>query len=893
MTEPKSPIELRRKTLAEATDFEREQLRFFLSQPVDVATALATLNPSLTWLRFFVEAKLAKDGGPVAAWIARNFSSIEAVHEVVENLHLLGPETAEVLRRHLDHHSEPLPPVMQKAWALLIESMRANSGANPLSGWYEIAPRIRSGDTSPELLRRLANTLRPTIRLSSPTLFQEDGQQPIEHAWQVLTVRFEVAEDVTAENVLSAWPGDASPEADVAVLSKLTDALRDALEQATDAEVEDLKGYSRSCADVPSIASHSQNAYHRGFLPITRVLADLWERLAGKSSSEALWVLQGWKTAPNRLFQRLVLFASANPVVSGDDAGQSLLQLQPGDLFLSGVTVEAVRLIKARWSDISVPVRDAILHRICEGPPRDWFRQGVPIDQLVDLARFELLADMERQGLALNTEAQCLLVEIRSRWPNWQPQPEGQAGFHSWIESPNPVVHDVTELNGVADENLVPVAARLLAEKGLLYGDSWRGLCLSDPDRAARGLRTAAAAGSWPREFWESLLWSQTPYSIPETAQSVAALLQSCSVEQLRSIVSAAAWWLSTHSEALADSVLWPLWDRIAESPLPEAVSVTGDALNRAMNSGSGRLAEILLRRLASGTRGEEISSESLARLDQLVNAPGEAGLLARVYLASNVHPLFERVPAWTRDKIIPLFDWTHPDAPHAWAARKYARHIGSPELFRLTKRPLLELFTRNDVDSDDIRIYSQWLISVLIANRRHSATYPLTEAEVRTALRRAGEKGMPSAAHRLMSEMGGAPPEQKAAVWQSVVGPIFEGVWPLDVDLQTSASTFGLVQLLRRTGEAFPVAANIVIPFIRSDDRPGHRNVIALTDAPEELFTSAPGRMLDLTAAVVGDAVDGSIYGLSQVLDRIRAIDPELAETPRFRKLANQSATM
>ncbi|MGH8227080.1 MAG: hypothetical protein ACREU3_04105 [Steroidobacteraceae bacterium] len=891
MSDSNRPIQARRRTPADATDFEKEQLRPLLSESSDLPTILTKLNPSLAWLRFFVDAIVAKDDKLLAAWIAHNFADTGAIREVVDNLHLLGPDAAKILQYHLDHVPVPLPSAIEKAWRLLIQSMRTNAGADTFGDWFEIAPRVRNGDTSPELLSQFANAVRPKIRLSSPTLSPEQDKQPVEHPWQLLSINFDVSADIIGADMVATWPEGVSPAVDIALIAKLMEGLRGALDEAIYAEVEDFNGYSRSCADVPSVADHPQNAHRRGFLVITRVLAHLWERLAAKSPTDALHVLQGWKSQHYKLIQRLVLFASAHPIVPAEAAGQSLLDVPQGDFFLSGARVEVVRLIKARWSDIPIPMRDAILHRICEGPPHDWFRQGVPVDQLINLARFEVLADMERQGLALNADSEALLRQLRSRWPDWQPEPARQAGFLSWIEGPRLVTRDGTELDGVADEDLVAAAARLIAEKGPLHGELWQGVCRSDPDRAARGLKVAAATGDWPEDFWRPLLWSQTVYSAPETAPAIATLLQACPVEEFRSIVPAAAWWLSQHMQVLTDAVLWSVWDRISEGPFGETDAIDGEALTTAMNSPLGRLADVLLQRLAGTQRGQAAPPELLRRLDQLVSAPGRAGMLARLYLAANVYPLFERVPDWTREHIVPIFDWSNPDASQAWAARKYVNHIGSPELFALTKRPLLELFGRSDTGSDEARTFSQWLISVLIANRRHSAAYPLTEAEVRTALRRADDKALPSVAQRLMVEMKQAPEGQQVAVWRSLVGPIFEGVWPLDVSLQTSASTFALVQLLRATGEAFPLAADIVIPFIRPDGRPGHMSVIPLIDAPEALFVSAPAKMLELTVAVVGDAADGSVYGLTQVLDRIRDIAPELAETPQFRRLVNRAA--
>jgi hypothetical protein len=43
---------------------------------------------------------------------------------------------------------------------------------------------------------------------------------------------------------------------------------------------------------------------------------------------------------------------------------------------------------------------------------------------------------------------------------------------------------------------------------------------------------------------------------------------------------------------------------------------------------------------------------------------------------------------------------------------------------------------------------------------------------------------------------------------------------------------------------------------------------------------------MLDLIAAVVGETLPGSVYALGKALSRLRAIDPNVADTRKFQKL-------
>jgi hypothetical protein len=309
------------------------------------------------------------------------------------------------------------------------------------------------------------------------------------------------------------------------------------------------------------------------------------------------------------------------------------------------------------------------------------------------------------------------------------------------------------------------------------------------------------------------------------------------------------------------------------------------DLFTEALNAPAGRLAEVVLGKITKGSGGE-LSDDVRTRLDRLVDAPGRAGLLARVRLARDVAFLYDHAPNWTTSRIVPLFDWSSPDSASVWSARKYSGYIGSPELFGLVKQSFLQIFGGSDTPPEDLRTFAEWLTAILIVNHANQAGYPLLDTEARSALRRAGDTALSSVGHQLAVEMGSATPEEKVKRWQTVVGPVFRAIWPLDVDLQTSAATFQLVQILLATGDAFPEAADIIVPFIRPDDPRAHTTIFSIAEASDALFQAAPAKMLDLIAAVVGEALPGSVYALGKALTRLRAVDPCLADTRKFQKL-------
>jgi hypothetical protein len=138
---------------------------------------------------------------------------------------------------------------------------------------------------------------------------------------------------------------------------------------------------------------------------------------------------------------------------------------------------------------------------------------------------------------------------------------------------------------------------------------------------------------------------------------------------------------------------------------------------------------------------------------------------------------------------------------------------------------------------------------------------------------------------------MQGAKSDEKIRRWQTVVGPVFRAIWPLDVELQTAAATFKLVQILLATGDAFPEAADAIIPFIRPDDQPSNSTIFSVARAPDALFDAAPTKMLNMIEAVVGEPPPGSVYALGTALSRLRAIAPALADSRKFQKLLTYSS--
>jgi hypothetical protein len=885
-------VETTQKTTPiDVSEFEREQLRFFLGNN-DMGSILSEMNPSLAWLPILAEMNLLQNDAALPLWVERNFNSLDAVREVVANIRFFKTESARILEYRLNDQRDKVEPLLAKCWQLIIRHIRNAQYGALQNEWFEVLPRMKRGDLSPDVLERISHVLTPKLFVETRYGWYDELDHQIKTPTDVMSIKYRVDDGVSEDDFFSAWPKIASAATEEQLVRTLTNSLSRVLADAIDVGVESYVGLSISDVHVPSVATHEQNAYREGFLPIVRVIAELWSKLIQKNTRKARDILQEWESSDFRLVHRLALYAAADPKVPPQQAADVLIRLPQGELFLTNSQVEVHRLIRNRWGEFPSKRRALIEKRIMEGPPANWFKEGVDLSRPMDRCRFQLLSDLERSKVPLTREASELLRQISERHPQWRDAEPEKVGFAMWQGSVTSAVGSKEKLSSVPSNQLIQAAKRAADEADFMEADSWQGLCQEEPITAFRGIENAPASERWLEWAWRPLLWAATKITDADELNRIGSLLAKWpKTAPFAETATGAAFWMDQVSEKLKASILWAAWDLIEQRSPRRTEELNKDLFSTALNDPSGNLASVLLKRTPRPKGQTELGKQLRARYERLIGSGDFFSLLARVRLSSAIAFLFERAPKWTTANLLPSFHWDSPDALAIWAARKYSNHIGSPELFRLTKKPFVELFSRPDVPEEDLRVFSDWLAAILLANQAGKAGYPLSTIEVRSILRRTGSSSLSSFAHRLATQMESATSAQKAKVWSETVGPVFQGAWPLDVELQTPTVTFKLVQILLATGAAFEDAAKIIIPFIRPEDPRHHSSVFAISKANAEIYGVAPAEMLKLLSAVAGDAPDHTIYGLKKALTKLEEKAPLLAQTKTFQKLTAQAS--
>lgn len=871
---------------------QADQLSFLL-ETFGADRVLVELEPTMAWLLRVVELGVVNwNSHAVGVWITRHLGDAATLGQIAANVDRLNEGTAQQLEFQLEEASE-LPKWMRESWRLIVRHIRNWSNSSIESDWFQIRPRVASGDRSPDAMQTLAELMRPKLKVRKRFGLDDADGEPTRPS-DVMAIELVPNSEASHTEFLEIWPETAPAEDDARLLGYLTANLDQALDGAVDLGLDSYEGTGLTDYDVPSVADHGQNEHRSGFLPIVRAIADLWRRLAEKEPKAAKEFFVEWSVSRHKLKRRLALFAAAHPVIEAGEAAQFAAEMDPGEFYLTEAEVEYFRLLSTRWHEFSPEECARIEQRMREGPLADRSREDADAQHDIDRCLYDMLSALDKSGCVLSQISLKLRDAIQEKHKHWTPLEIERIGFKIWMDGGwTGTIGDPDKLGGVSSDLLVETAMRL-EEDEIDAGSAWRALCKTDPARALRGLLADAATDNWRQQAWRPFLWESKALHQQEDLRTIAEAMIAWPDQDFVELSDTASHWLSENASNFDDDHFWPLWDKI-EGCADQIEIPVGDydgSLGQAINHPGGRLAEALTKRLRKEQSTGSISDEILDRLTRLAESNQPHARLARVAWARNLHFLYAAIPEWTQERLLPRFEWMQDDeASQLWSARHYSGKIGSPILIEAQKEAFLALFQRPELPLQTKSRYASWLPVMLLSNVQNDAGYPISKQEARAALRSAGTNAMSSVAHRLAVAMGEGDDAERGARWRDIVGPIFKGIWPMDSELQSESATNQLVRLVLTTGDAFAEASTQITPFLRPETRHSGLTVYMIHKADDSIYQAAPESVLELTDAVVGENGPQAVYLLSNILERIMAVKPDLANRPTYQRLREMAA--
>jgi hypothetical protein len=181
-----------------------------------------------------------------------------------------------LIDRAIEGQDASFSPVRRKAWRLLHKTKVATPSLVLHEPWFQAIRKLKAGETDYDARQLAMKAIKPCLAVSGRWFSEEDSKlaDSPETFDQFMRLDYRAADFKPPDEILNAWLK--ALEHEVALFRTLSQALTDALEEGVDAGF--LDGWDRTSSDVPSVARHPLNAYHSGFYPITRVLADILEK---------------------------------------------------------------------------------------------------------------------------------------------------------------------------------------------------------------------------------------------------------------------------------------------------------------------------------------------------------------------------------------------------------------------------------------------------------------------------------------------------------------------------------------------------------------------------------------------------------------------------------------
>lgn len=871
----------------------------------DADKLLEELSPEAAWLTPLTKRDaLGKRVLNAAPWITTRLADPKMIRACAGRW--MNEATRRIIEWHLNREDRRPELELRKAWRWILRASDQAGRSEPSYLWLQIRTDPAAQD---EAMFRdaVADLLVPRLHVNQPPRWSSEQEPPESQvtANSLVWVDFKTSELPALPQVLNKTPQDTGIEE--RLLRRLTLELATSLELARD--VGFLDGFDRSSEGVPSIAGHPQNQYRFGFCPLVRVIADLWERLAGHASERATAAARAWTVHPFVLFRRLYLHAVTNPTTFPSAiAGKELQKLPAPDFWSSELRRETMRLMALRWKEFPDRQRTALERKILRGPPRSMFRKDAQINRgqwrsIQDDAIFIRLERIQAAGGQLDEKTRAALQAIRQRHPQWVAGPDDRDDFSSYHIIFSGRRGNAATLAGTPVQELISKALRLQEEQPYGNGDLWSAFCSAEPERALEALAAEDNSNRFNNVLWHQYINSAINIERPALHKRIATDLLRRSDAEIDAILPATVAWLQRcrlqllGDEPLSKDFFFRIWDRLADSAFGRPAQKTAPAVNSrdvmtdTLNAPSGQLARALADVLESRGLPADggLPADLAPRFDRLVQAAGRPGLLARAYLLRILSWLFWLDPDWARDRLTPLLTGDGPESIALWQAYLQDDQARPLALFNLLKPSLLVRARSPELVASCAESLSGALLLPLLWKQQGTKdAWDITESEVKAALSTAPAALRRQAAWQLATRMAAEdaalpPPADR---WHQLFGPVFTACWPQDAACRDAETSPHLFWLATTADAAFPAAVAAIVPFLVPFQILSIRAGIGFSPAEDALPSRFPQAYLVLLDTVIDPKVVAPPHDLADVLDVCEKADPTVTESRACRRL-------
>ena len=326
------------------------------------------------------------------------------------------------------------------------------------------------------------------------------------------------------------------------------------------------------------------------------------------------------------------------------------------------------------------------------------------------------------------------------------------------------------------------------------------------------------------------------------------------------------------------------LWQAISDKP-EEALDLTTDLYDQAINSNVGKLTETLLFGLQNKGKECSASRERLLTLAlRICGYDDSIGQLARAILTVNVAFLLAIDRQCVVDMLAPRISARDPEGA---ALRAVMLKHGSitPSISHVLGEAICEgVVESQEEDGHGAAVVASKIIRQAMAEVRsgNQDLWGLNTSQVADVLRQASQAircgALDVLAAWLTADESGA---EKA--WKTTFGPFFDRVWPKELEFRDVSLAPRFVEIAVKAGNAFPEALEQLRPHIVPYNRM-HNDLYPIKSS--EIPKKFPHATLSLLWLICGPGSQGEFYEIPDIIDLLIETDPEIEVDRRLQWL-------
>ncbi len=883
------------KPFAEADPLELDRIAWLYRGNRDLWGVALTTIEDAQWFEFLAARKLWSDEEApwiLAAWIARDFQSVERFQLAIEWLRKLGKPFANEISRRLQQ-PQALPEFWVRAWRLLsISESRLNNQFDETMPSFRLERVLRSTVVLNDDLERAVSLLTPVLELRpKPTSFyNESATEPLERIDHLAWPRLRLRDEVGVERLMNALLEFPQPQ----VIMAITTARLESVARLS-LDIGYISGdYDISSNNVPSIEPHQQNENREGVIYLVQLLARLLPEAADVDCVATRNLVDGWLTMPGKLGTRLWLHALRNNTLfTVNEAIEGLIALKLNDFWT--LRRELALVLRDRSANADADSLTIIENRILSEGEDYYARYEIEPGQVDwrdharDTAvwlRLNMLVDAGRLSEAGVAE----LGAIKRRRDYLAREVDDRDFFDSYSSGVRWVKGDAQPIIEASDTDRLEIAREAIHSQEIEKQQGWSAYCQTDPHGAYDTLKKVEL--DEPNAvLWGDLILSLSYVKADDDpsrnrlVSSIFSALEPATNEFLALVINPLAnlYYSALRRSESTVAKWWPRLFAIAVNNDIASFEPNNDLLGKAFDSPGGRLTDAALSDIREHKQsGEPIAQELINAIIQAASAEGRQGVMARAILVVSAG----LVDSLEEGQITKALDTAlRGDTSEAVALRSVMVERGrlSPSAYRAFSMHILRGVT--EVDSEgNANIVASKIISPalsIVSGESKSTDWGLTLTDVAEALRD-GPPALRVGAASYLKQWIAQFKEDPSTAWRSYIEPLIAAVWPRERSLREKELTPHFAELAVISGDAFPEALKVLHPFLEVAENHYVIHSISQSQVPETF----PSETLTLLWTLFGAGSTRDLYEVHEILDRLIAVQPTIEVDRRFQGL-------